>query len=164
MPSESAGTENERSTRERKSHAKADCPLLTPHQKSVVTQCINALRVNLRFGVHSQQSRSEIVNLEHFTNWATHASPLQRSIEPQCAWAAPSAPVPFRYRASSSTSPIIWKICGSICGSLSWLRHAWQSEAFLPLASRDTTSVGTKNKVSARAGFDFRGHGRGGRL
>jgi len=25
-------------------------------------------------------------------------------------------------------------------GSLSWLRHAWQSEAFLPLASRDTTA------------------------
>ena len=90
--------------------------------------------------VFSQQSRSEIVNLEDFTNWATHASPLQRSIEPQCAWAAPSAPVPFRYRASSSSSPIIWKICGSICGSLSWLRHAWQSEAVLPLASRDTTT------------------------
>ena len=25
-------------------------------------------------------------------------------------------------------------------GSLSWLRHAWQSEAILPLASRDTTA------------------------
>ena len=25
-------------------------------------------------------------------------------------------------------------------GSLSWLRHAWQSEAVLPLASRDTTA------------------------
>ena len=25
-------------------------------------------------------------------------------------------------------------------GSLSWLRHAWQSEAILPLASRDTTT------------------------
>ena len=46
-------------------------------KKSVVPQCINVLRVNLRFGVRSQQSRSEIVHLESFTNRATHASPSE---------------------------------------------------------------------------------------
>ena len=42
---------------------KQTVPFLTPHQKSVVPQRTNALRVKLRFGVRGQQSRSEIVNL-----------------------------------------------------------------------------------------------------
>ena len=37
---------------------KQTVPFSLPTKKSVVPQPINALRVKLRFGVHSQQSRS----------------------------------------------------------------------------------------------------------
>ena len=41
---------------------------------------MNASPVNLQFGVHNQQSRSEIVHLESFTNWA----PKDASLEIAC--------------------------------------------------------------------------------
>ena len=38
--------------------SKQTVPFSLPTKKSVVPHSINALRANLRFGVHSQQSRS----------------------------------------------------------------------------------------------------------